>query len=304
VSTRVTSEMMIGSSLADINNAQLALQRSQRELSSGRSILEPSDNPTGASQAIVLQSTIDGLVSYEHGVNDGIGWLNAATGALSSMNQLAQRAHDLLLQASNGINSQADLENIASEVEQITETVKQTANTQYAGQFIFSGSLTATAPYNQGASDAYHGNAGSITRTVGPGANVNVNVSLVGALGEGLPAKDGKLLDTLRTIAQHLREGGPAARAMLGNEDLARLNGNMNTLFGLSAQVGAATDQLKTSITRIEDMHTAATAQLSNVQDANFAQVAMEFSNQKTAFESALRASASIVQQSLLDFLR
>jgi flagellar hook-associated protein 3 FlgL len=304
VSTRVTSEMMIASSLADISNAQLALQRSQRELSSGRSILEPSDNPTGASQAIVLQSTLDGLASYERGVNDGISWLNAATGALSSMNQLTQRVHDLVLQASNGINSQADLENIASEVEQITETVKQTANTQYAGQYIFSGSLTATAPYGQGPSDVYHGNAGSITRAAGPSTNVTVNVSLSSALGEGQGAKDGKLLDTLRTLAQHLREGTPAARAAVANEDLAHLNANMNSLFGLSAQVGAATDQLKSSITRIEDMRTTTTAQLSNVQDANFAQVAMEFSNQKAAFESALRASASIVQQSLMDFLR
>jgi flagellar hook-associated protein 3 FlgL len=304
VTTRVTSEMIIGSSLANITNAQLALDRSQRELSSGRSINEPSDNPTGASEAIALQSTLDGLASYERGTNDGIAWLNAASGALTSLDQLTQRAHELVLQAANGINSHADLENIASEVEQIAETVKQTANTQYAGQYIFSGSLTATAPYSQGASDAYHGNAGSITRTAGPATNVTVNVSLSSALGEGQPAKDGKLLDTLRTIAQHLREGTPAAREALSGEDLEHLNANMNAVFNLAAQAGAATDQLKSSITRIEDIRTTTTTQLSNVEDANFAQVAMEFSNQKAAFESALRASASIVQESLMEFLR
>jgi flagellar hook-associated protein 3 FlgL len=45
------------------------------------------------------------------------------------------------------------------------------------------------------------------------------------------------------------------------------------------------------------------TTQLSNVQDTDFAQVAMEYSNQQAAYEAALRAGASIVQQSLLEFL-
>ena len=54
---------------------------------------------------------------------------------------------------------------------------------------------------------------------------------------------------------------------------------------------------------RIQNLRTTASAQLSNVQDANFAQVSMEFSNQQAAFQAALRAGASIVQESLLEFL-
>ena len=47
--------------------------------------------------------------------------------------------------------------------QQITETVKQDANTQYAGQYVFSGTLTNTAPYEQGeANDAFQGNEGTI----------------------------------------------------------------------------------------------------------------------------------------------
>lgn len=60
---------------------------------------------------------------------------------------------------------------------------------------------------------------------------------------------------------------------------------------------------MKTAIGRIEDLTVTTTEQLSHVQDANFAQVAMEYSNQQAAYQAALRAGASIVQQSLLDFL-
>lgn len=302
MSTRVTNEMVTGSTLASLNSAQEALARSERELSSGRSIEQPSDDPVGASEAITLQSTIDGLGSYEENAQDGVAWLNTATGALTGINQLTQRARELVLQASSGIDNQSDMSNIATEIEQIAESVKQTADTQYAGQYIFSGTATATAPYQQGASDAYAGNSGSITRAAAPGAGVAVNAALSAVLGEGQAAKDGKLLDTLRTIAEHLREG-PSAQKALSGEDLEHLDANANALSGLEAQVGATTDQLNLSITRIEDLKVTTSTQLSNVEDTNFAQVAMEYSNQQASYEAALRAGASIVQESLLEFL-
>jgi flagellar hook-associated protein 3 FlgL len=304
VSTRVTTDMVIGSTLADINNAQVAMDRSQAELSSGRSILEPSDNPFGASQVITLQSTLDGLTTYEKSAQDGVSWLNTASGALANVNELTQRARELVLQASNGINNQSDLNDIADEVQQITETIKQAANTQYAGQYVFSGTATGAPPYQQGeAEDAFHGNEGAITRAVGPSSTVTISVGLSAVLGEGQAAGDGKLLDSLRTIAQNMREGTPAALAALRGADMEGLDGNLSALANVQADAGAATDQLNTAVNRVQDLQTTTTAQLSNVQDADIAKVAVEFSNEQSAYDAALRAGASIVQESLLEFL-
>jgi flagellar hook-associated protein 3 FlgL len=305
MSTRITTDMVIGSTLADINAAQVAMTRTQEELASGKSILAPSDNPYGAAQAITLQSVLDGLTSYQHGAQDGVSWMNTSSSALSSIDSQVQRVRELVLQGASGINSPTDLEDIATEVEHLTEGVKQAANTQYAGQYVFSGTLTSTRPYEPGgeAQDAYNGNAGSVSRALGPGTSVNVSVNLASVLGSGKAAGDGKLLDTLRTIAQHLREGTPAAVETLRTTDLQNLDGNLNSLTGLQAEAGAVTDQLNLALARVSSLQNTATAQLSNVQDANIAQVSMEYSNEHAAFEAALRAGASIVQQSLLDFL-
>ncbi len=303
MSARVTPEMSIASTLADINSAQVAMARTQEELSSGLSITEPSDNPYGASQALSLQSALDGLTAYERGAQDGVSWLNTSSSALASINSQAQRARELLLEGVSGINNPADLESIATEVEQLTEGVKQDANTQYAGQYVFSGTLTSTAPYQQGAEDAYQGNAGTVSRALGPGASVNVAVNLASVLGSGSGAADGKLLDTLRTIAANLREGSPAALETLRSTDLHALDGNLDALSGVQAEAGATTDQLQLTLSRISSLQTTTTTQLANVQDANVAKVSMEFSNEHAAFEAALRAGASIVQESLLEFL-
>ncbi|HSZ69909.1 MAG TPA: flagellar hook-associated protein FlgL [Solirubrobacteraceae bacterium] len=304
MSTRVTTEMVMGSTLADINNAQLAMDRTQNELSSGKTILEPSDNPYGASQVITLQSSLDGLTSYEKSAQSGISWLNTASGALANINEVSQRVRELVVQAANGINNKSDLENIADEVQQITETVKQDAATQYAGQYIFSGTATGTAPYEQGeGKDAYKGNEGSIARAVAPGSSVNISVALASVLGNGQASGDGKLLDTLRTITQNLREGTPAAIEAVSGADLKALDTNLEALANVQANAGAVTDQLNTAVTRVQDLQTTTTQQLSNVQDANIAQVAVEFSSEQSAYDAALRAGASIVQESLLEFL-
>ncbi len=303
MSDRITPSMVIGSTLADLNAAQVAMTRTQGELSSGKSISEPSDNPYGASEAITLQSALDGLTAYEHGAQDGTSWLNTSSSAMASIDTQVQRVRELLLQGSNGINSPSDLADIAGEVEQLTEGVKQDANTQYAGQYVFSGTLTNTPPYEQGANDAYQGNAGTIARAIGPGTSVTVNVELVAALGNGQGSGDGKLLDTLRTIAQNLREGTPAAVAALGTTDLKALDTNLEGLTNLQAGAGAVTDQLNLAVSRIQSLQTTGQTQLSNVEDANFAKASMEFSNEQAAYEAALRAGASIVQESLLEFL-
>ncbi len=303
MSNRITSEMVIGSTLASLNADQVAMARTEAELSSGKSISEPSDNPYGASQAIALQSALDGLTSYEKSAQDGIARMDTASNALASTDSQVQRVRELVLQGANGTSSPADLAAIADEVQQLTEGVKQDANTQYAGQYVFSGTLTNTPPYQQGAEDEFHGNAAPISRALGPGSTVDVAVNLSSALGSGQGAADGKLLDTLRTIAQHLREGTPEAVEALRTTDLKNLDTNLNSLTGLQAEAGAVTDQLNLSLNRIQSLQTTTTEQLSGVQDANIAKVSMEYSNEHAAFEAALRAGASIVQESLLEFL-
>jgi flagellar hook-associated protein 3 FlgL len=303
VSERITTDMLTSSTLAGLESAQTALARTQAELTSGKSILEPSSNPYGASQVIDLQSALDGLTSYEQSAQDGLARMNAAAGALTSIDSQVQRVRELLLQAANGTNSPSDLEDIAGEVSQLTEGVKQDALTQYDGQYVFSGTLTSTPPYEQGPNDEYHGNAAPLARALGPGSTVNVAVDLDSVLGSGAGAADGKLLDTLRTIAQNLREGTPAAVEALRSTDLSNLDANLTALTGVQAEAGATTDQLNLALSRISALQSADTEQLSNVQDANIAKVSMEYSNEHAAFEAALKAGASIVQESLLEFL-
>lgn len=304
MSDRITPAMITGSTLNDINSSLAALERTTNELSSGKTILEPSDNPYGASRVIDLQSQLDGLSSYAANTQEGIGWENTASSAMSNMGNVLQSVRQLLVQSSNGTYNQGDRESIAAQVEQLTEAVKQDANTQYAGQYVFSGTMTTTAPYEQGAEDAYQGDSGTVTRAIGPGVSVSVSTDISSLLGNGQGSGDGKLLETLRTISENLKGGTSEDVSALGSTDLQKLEASIEDLTQLQAVSGSVTDQLQTAASRIEGLQASIEATLSNTQDANIAETSIAYSNEQAAYEAALRAGASIVQESLLQFLQ
>lgn len=301
---RITPEMMSATTLGDINSSLTALQRTSEELSSGKTILQPSDDPYGASRVIDLQSQLDGLDSYATAAQEGISWENTASAAMSNMGNVLQSVRQLLVQASNGTYNQGDRESIAAEVTQLTEAVKQDANAQYAGQYVFSGTATTTAPYRQGAEDEYQGGSGSVTRAVAPGVAIDVSTDISSLLGSGAGSGDGKLLATLRTIGEHLSGGSSEDVSALASTDLQKLDASIDSLSELQAVSGSTINQLQTAASRIEDLQGSISAALSNTEDANVAQTSMEYSNEQAAFQAALRAGASIIQESLLQFLR
>jgi flagellar hook-associated protein 3 FlgL len=304
MSMRITTGMVAATTLRDLEANQSRLSSLQQQLSSGKRITQPSDDPYGTSRALGLSGELAGLQQYQRTVGDGTAWLNTADTALSKISDVLQRARELLVQGSSdstGLQSRAA---IADEIDQLTESVKQEANVQYAGHYVFSGTATTTSPYALGsASDAYAGDSGTITREIGPNVLLGINTDISGLLGNGQAAADNKLLDTLRDIATDLRSGAPTAGAALRGTDLQRLDANMDTLNALRADVGARANRLTIAGSRLQALEENTTNLLSQTEDADVAKTITDYTTQQAAYNAALRAGANIVQSSLLDFL-
>jgi flagellar hook-associated protein 3 FlgL len=302
---RITQQMTAQNLLSNINQALDRIDTTQQELSTGRKINQPSDNPYGTSLALQLNNQIANLNSYSNNVTDGTGWAQAGNAALSDITNAVQRIRELVVQASNGTQTQADMTAGAAEVNQLIDQIKQDANTQYNGQYIFSGSATSTAPYSSGSGDAYAGDTGQVTRQIGPNSSLAVNANLSSVLGtgqtvSGQPAGDGKLLNTLRNIVDDMKSGNANA---LSATDLSQLDTNFGNLNGLTADMGATTDRLQMAASRIQTLQASDAQSLSNTQDADMAATEVNFSTEQAALTAALQAGAHIVQQSLMDFL-
>jgi len=298
---RITNLMTAQSTLNDLELSFDRLSQTQSELSSGKKIQQPSDDPYGMSVVLNMQDQLGLLNAYNRNINDGTAWAQASQTAMTNIANIVQRARELTVASANGTNTQADLNGDAAEIKQLIDAVKQEANTNYDGQYIFSGTANVQ-PYQTATGDTYQGNTGSaasVVRLIGPGNTVQVNVDLSSVTGSG--AGDGKLIDTLNQIYADMSSGNTSA---LSANDIGRLDSNFNVLTQLQASLGATTDRLQLASSRIQDLQIADTQVLSDTQDADMAQTEIDYSTQQAAYSAALKAGANIVQSSLMDFLK
>jgi flagellar hook-associated protein 3 FlgL len=294
--TRITNLMTSNTILGEINQSQSALAKTEEELSSGKTINEPSDNPYGAALAVQLNGQMSQLTDYTNNITDGSAWTQTATSALNSITNQVQRAQELVTEAGNGTMSPSDLADIGNEINQIVSGIQSSANTQYNGQYVFSGTSTTTAPYD--ASGNYQGSTSMVTRQIGPSSTATVSVNLSSVLGT---SSSTGLLSQLTDIANQLTSD--TGTSALNTTDLSNLQSGLDSLNTLQTQLGTTTDQMTMAASTISDMQTSVTSDLSNDQDANMASTETTYSNEEAAFTAALQAGASIVQTSLMNFL-
>jgi flagellar hook-associated protein 3 FlgL len=306
LSSRVTTGMVQRNVLSDLNSLYSKMSKTESQAASGKQLTRPSDDPYAVSRAMNLRQSLDANTQYTSNIQDGEGWQSATETSLSGISDYVNRARDLVVQGATDTVDADARSSIADEIDQIINGVKETANAQYAGSYLMSGTATDAAPYTPGTDDTYKGNAAGldpaipgVLREIGPGVTISINSVGQELLGDGQTAGDGKLLDVLRTVSADLRSNNGTAL----NADIGKLDTNQNTLLAMRARNGARINRLDAASSRLGQIGEALTQQLSNTEDADYAKTMIDFNSQSTAYQAALRAGANIVQSSLMDFL-
>lgn len=306
MSVRITQAMIARGTLGSIQDVSGQLAQTQRKMATGREITRPSDDPFGTSRALSLRTELDGLRQLQRNIDEADGWLTVTDSALDKMTALVQRVRELTIAGATDSAGPTARNSIADEIDQLIKAVKQEANASYGGRYVFAGTETETKPYLVEGSDAFQGDGAAIAREIGPGVSIQVNTIGRAILGDGNAdgVDDGKLLDTLRTVVEHLRAGTPAAADALRGDDIKNLDRNLQDLLRTRAGVGALQKRLEAAGARIGETQETVMGLLSKTEDADMAKTLIDFSTQQSVYQSALKAGANIVQSSLLDFLR
>lgn len=118
----------------NLNKSQSSLSSAIERLSSGLRINSAKDDAAGQAIANRFTSNIKGLTQASRNANDGISIAQTTEGALSEINNNLQRVRELSVQATNGTNSQSDLDSIQNEISQrLGEIDRVSGQTQFNG---------------------------------------------------------------------------------------------------------------------------------------------------------------------------
>jgi flagellar hook-associated protein 3 FlgL len=312
---RVTNNMVSQRVVADLQARYAQMANTQLQISTGRRVNQPSDDPTAAAQERLRQSELSGIKTSQTSVSGSQSWLGQTETSLGEVQKVLARANELALQGANGSLNQTDRNAIAGEIDQLIMSAKESLNAKVGGDYVFSGTKSDTAPYSTATGDAYQGDTGAVLRDAGAGVTLQNNPSFIalggGAetltarsiLGDGSGAGDGRVLDALTQLAAHLRGGTPADLQAVANTDLQAITANQTVLSTAISAVGAMDNRATAAATRLADLEDGALQSIDDLTGVDMARALTDYSTQSAAYQASLKVGAQIIQPSLLQFL-
>ena len=162
-----------------ITAQQEALAKTQAQLSSGKRINLPSDDPTGMAKLLDIRAGIDRLDQFSRNADFANSALALEESALSQINTSLLRVRELILQANNATNTITDRESIAQEVDQRLQELTSLANSRdAAGNYLFAGNRTNVVPFTSvNGVVTYNGDQGERSLQTGANAQIRLNDS-------------------------------------------------------------------------------------------------------------------------------
>lgn len=292
---RITQRLMVERSLGSLQTGLGRLARSQEQLSTGRVINRPSDSPTGTNDAMRLRAQIASDTQHARNAADGLSYLGRTDEALSTMVNGLRRARDLVVQgASTGSAGPQAREALATELEQIRASMLSLANTQHMGRALFGG--TSGSPQAYAADGTFIGDRNDVVRTVGDEASVKVNTT--GPAAFETPAGD----DLFGILDDAITAMRTAPGDLPGS--LAQIDAVQATMLSALADVGTRYGRVEDALSTLGATEITNKTALSEVENVDIAKAIVDLQMQEVAYQSALGATARVLQPSLLDFLR
>jgi flagellar hook-associated protein 3 FlgL len=286
--------------LNDLFQQQAQEQTYIQELSTGKSVNQPSDNPAAAAADVQNQALQSQTDQYLQNTSNLEGTLQTADSALSSVVTSLNQAISLGVQGGNSDLSPADMQALAQQVQSIQSQVVQAANTSYEGSYLFGGTATSSAPFTldsaQPSGVTYNGNSGVNDVEIAPGTSIPVNVP-GSQIFEGA---SGNVMGSLQQLVTALQSGNSTSVAAATTQ----VSGALSYLSQQRVFYGSAISQLDSNQSYLQQDQVNLQTQENTLVGANMATVATELSQAQTAQSATLAALAQIIPQSLLSYLK
>lgn len=157
---RISSLQVFHNGLQNMLSASSAVTKTQEQISLGKKLLTPSDDPVGATRALALRDENAQRDQYLKNIDVVESRLKQEDTLLGSVSNVLQRVRELSLQAANtAVVSQSDRIAIAQEMQQRVQEMLGLLNTRDTNnEYIFSGFKGDTQPFQQSAGATLNNN--------------------------------------------------------------------------------------------------------------------------------------------------
>lgn len=330
---RITNQMMSKSFLRDLGRNQGYMKKLNDQLTSGKEIRRPSDNPFKVARSMQLHRDIGANTQYNENIKDTTNWLDTTDTALEQLGNSFQRFRELMVSAGNAAYGSDEKKAIKDEMNEKVNEIAQILNSSFDGKYIFGGTKGNTKPIGTNkdivtGNNSIHlsGNDGEVleldnldesvqnqigminkklTVEVSQGVTMDYNVCATDLLlFKDKNGSDVNVMGLLKEITDNIGSEDANVSGKVTNENLKTMDETIANLLKIRAEVGAKQNRMESAGDQNEEQNFNLKDILSQTEDIDFAEKNIEATVAQSVYMASLQVSAKIIQPSLLDFLR
>ena len=307
---RVTQAGFYNQASQQLGKQQAKVFETQAQLSSGKNILKPSDDPALATAINNLKSQIDVNQRYLTNLERMQDTLKMQESTVTSSVDVVARIKELSVQAANDTYNASDRKSIAIEVKELISSLTDLGNMRGTdGAYLFSGYSQGQAPFSESSTGVvtYTGSTDVLKVMVDEGRSMQLGMpgsDIFGSV-EHLDHSSGvtsriELFSTLSNMYEAL---------VTNNTDgirnsLDKVTSVHEHIIAQQSNIGSRMKRVETLTHAVEDKDYTYKILQSNMEDLDYVEAASRLKNQSLALQAGQQTFTQLSDLSLFKYIR
>lgn len=302
---RISTNTIYQSGINKINNLQVDQVKLQQQISTGRRISTPADDPVAAARSLEISHAQSVNAKFADTRQTAQLKLNTLESNLTSVTNALVSAHSSLIAAGNGAFSDQERGFIAADLNNTREALIGLANTKDAsGNYLYAGFKTDSKPFIANAGGAsYVGDSNEQLLQVDTQRQMAVNVTgdkVFQNGGNDIFATLQNLVNLLNTPLTPATQAAFSAGLATG---IGSIQGGLDNVLTVRAEIGSRLNELDALDIGGSDRDLQYSQSLSELQDLDYASALSELAKNMTIMEAAQKSFVQTTNLSLFNFI-
>lgn len=315
INARVSSNILASRIATDIVQKQHDLTKVQTQISSGKRINTPSDDPAQAAHIIKMQEAEKQLDQYQRNASSAESQLSLEESALTGTANILLNLRDLALSANNGAADDVTRAAHNAEVKLGLTELYDLANSRDSfGNFLFGGSNTQTTPFSASSPVTYNGTDDAQQLSIGLGRRIQTGDSGIDTfmrVPNSAEAANGGNQDLFTTVSRFIdalesSPGTPAEKQAMQqsiNDTIANLDSGLDHINTVRARVGTRLNSIDNSREENANIKFQIERTRSEVEDIDIAEAITSLQTQANSLEMLQKTYSRIEGLSMFNYM-
>jgi flagellar hook-associated protein 3 FlgL len=303
---RVTHKSITYKAIVNMQRSLRQVEGKTNEISTGRQISLPSDDPSQATRALGYQQKIAQSQQYSRNMDTVVDRLNQTESALGEINGSVVQIKEIALTLKDPSITTEELNNAFEKLSQLKEQLVKLGNTKVGDQYIFGGSNTTSRSFEltDDGEILYRGNTSEIN--VEMGDNIAITTNIPGTTIFSMQATtagvitDKGVFGSLDTLIQVAQGGEPPADFDNVLDEIDGLNNTVINARAINSNRGFRAESAQESLSAEQ---TSVEGVLASIMETDTALALTELLSLQEAYQLTLNVVNKSFQRSLVDVL-